>query len=319
MFNNNMKKEIKPNKKGYLKVDDIHKIYWEQWGNPNGIPVVYLHGGPGGSFSYSSTRFFNLKKYCVTLFDQRGCGKSQPKFSLKNNTTQNLIEDINKLRIFLKIEKWLVFGGSWGSTLGLAYAIKYFNNVTGLILRGIFLGRPKDWDWLIESNGIAQMFPEKYNMFIKNIPLEKQKNIKEWYYKKLNSKNKNEQIIFGTQWSKWETSLLFFNKEINFTSNPKDDYQIALMECHYAINNTFFDDENYILNNVHLIKNKPCWLIHGEFDYICPPSNAYELNKKMKNSKLIYVKNSGHSSSEPKIFKTLKKVTNEFVNLIKVF
>ncbi|WP_033159891.1 prolyl aminopeptidase [Mycoplasmoides alvi] len=298
---------------GYLQVSELHKIYWEEWGNPNGIPAVYLHGGPGGSISHNSPRFFDLNKYHLILFDQRGCGNSVPKFHLEDNTTKHLVDDIDKLRNFLKIKKWLIFGGSWGSTLGLSYAIKYPKNVSGLILRGIFLGREKDWNWFLEPTGVAQIFPEKYEKFIEIVPKQNQKNIIHWYYNQLKSKDKQKRIIAGQRWSQWESSLLFFNKTIHIPSNPMEDYQISLMECHYAINKTFFKDPNYILNNVSILKNKPCWLIHGQYDFVCPIVNAYDLNKVLTKSKLIVVKNAGHSSSELGIEKELKKATKEFL------
>lgn len=303
----------KMNANGYLKVSKKHKIYWEEWGNPKGIPVIFLHGGPGGSISPSSTRFFNPYKYRIILFDQRGCGKSKPKFCLEENTTIHLVDDIHKLKKLFNIEKWLIFGGSWGSTLGLAYAIKYPNDVLGLILRGIFLGRERDWNWFIQPFGAAQIFPKKYEKFISIVPKQYKKNILQWYYQELNSGNKKRQLLAGEKWSEWETSLLFFNKEIKFISNPKENYQIALMESHYAINKTFFNDDNYLLNNVNVLKNKPCWLIHGQYDFVCPPSNAYELHKCLPKSNLIYVKNAGHSSSEIGIEKELKKATRDFL------
>lgn len=298
---------------GYLKVTDGHKIYWEEWGNSKGIPVVYLHGGPGGQISNSSTRFFDLKKYHLFLFDQRGCGKSKPKFCLKNNNTQNLVNDIEALRNFFKIKKWLVFGGSWGSALGLFYSIQNPDKILGLILRGIFLARPIDWDWLIKPQYVGQMFPEDYKKFLEIVPKQNQDKIKEWYYKTLQSKNKKIAIEAGKRWSSWELSLLFFKKCLKtIPSNPIEDYQTALMECHYAINDSFQENKNYILDNCHLIKNLPTWLIHGQYDYICPPSNAYKLKEKLKSAKLVIAKNSGHSSSEKLILSELKKATKEF-------
>lgn len=297
---------------GFLKVSGGHKIYWQEWGNPKGVPVVFLHGGPGGSISDSSTRFFDLKKYRVILFDQRGCGRSQPLFSIKDNTTQDLVNDIEQLRQLLKIDKWVVFGGSWGSALALFYAIAHPKQVMSLILRGIFLGRPFDWDWLINYEGIGQMFPVDYHKFIEIVPKHHLNRIKEWYYNELQSPSKQKRLIAGQHWSQWEQRLLFFNKKVKFHSDPNADYQIALMECHYAINDSFQKDSNYILNNIDKIKNIPTHIIHGQYDYICPPALAYELHQGLNKSKLVYVKNAGHASSEPGIYKALKQSTNFF-------
>lgn len=310
---------IKPNRSGYLQVSNLHRIYWEEWGNCKGVPVIYLHGGPGGSISSNSVRFFNLHKYRVILFDQRGCGKSVPKLLLEENTTNNLVEDIEKLKLFFRIDKWLIFGGSWGTTLGLCYAIKYPNSVSGLILRGIFLGRPKDWDWFIQPTGVGQLFPEKYAKFIEIVPDINRNDILSWYYSELLCKDPQRYLLAGSRWSNWENSLLFFNKKINFPTNVNIDYQIALMECHYAINRTFLNDSNYILNNIKLLMNIPIWLIHGQYDFICSPTNAYELHLKLPKSNLHIIKNASHSSSEPGIFKFLCKATKEFLKLIKQY
>ncbi len=313
----NMPESLKPNRKGRLKVDRIHSIYWEEWGNRNGIPAVFVHGGPGGSTSFSSTRFFDLRRYRVVLFDQRGCGKSRPRFCLEGNTTDCLVGDMEALRGRLGIDRWLVFGGSWGSTLGLCYAIKHPERVSGLVLRGIFLGREHDWSWMIEPDGVARMFPEKYAPFVGLVPQKHRGDIMGWYYKRLRSKDAKLRKAAGTAWSQWELDLLFFKPKARFPVEPNEAYQTALMECHYAVNGTFFPNDDYILGNAARIKGKPCWLIHGEYDYVCPPGNAFDLKAVLPKAKLWLVKNAGHSSSEPGIFRALRKATAAFAKAAK--
>lgn len=297
---------IEPFQYGYLRVSDLHEIYYEQSGNENGIPVVFLHGGPGvGSFP-NYRQYFDPEFYRIIIFDQRGCGKSQPLGLLEDNNTDALIEDTEKLRKYLGIDNWIVFGGSWGSTLALAYAIKYPDKVNNLVLRGIFLGRQTDIDWLFEDGPAAKIFPEYFEYYSEFIPEEEKGSLIEAYYKRLISDDYETRKEAGHRFSLWETQiakLIYENKDdIEVTER---DIANSRIECHYMVEKCFFP-ENYILDNLAKIIHIPTYIVHGRYDIVCSASNAWDLYKewiKLSENKykpeLVFSPSSGHSQTEP--------------------
>ncbi|VEU62908.1 Proline iminopeptidase [Malacoplasma iowae] len=299
----------------YLKVDDIHHIYCWTAGNKNGIPVLYVHGGPGGNTSKDSLKYFDLNKFYVILFDQRGCGKSHPRFCIENNTTNDLVLDIEMLRKHLNIDKWIIFGGSWGSTLSLVYAINYPETVKGLILRGVFLGEKNDWNWLLDS-GASYYYPEYYKKFISFNNLFNSNNTISNYYKLLTSDEFESIKYFAARsWAEWEAIMLNLKPNFKEIDNMSDEecYQIALMECHYAINNSFLNWNDFIINNVYKIKDIKTFIVHGRYDLICRPSEAYKLFYCMNNASIKFTC-AGHSGFEYETKKELTIALNWFVN-----
>lgn len=288
---------------GMLQVDETNKIYWQISGNPNGIPVIFVHGGPGGGTSENSKIFFDPQKYKIILFDQRGCGKSTPSVSdnpnnIKTNTTQNLISDMEKLRIHLNIDKWLVFGGSWGSTLSLLYAQHYPEKVTGLILRGIFTARQMEVDWLFE-NGAKKFNLQgwlKYSSSVKTDP--SYPSLLLAYNKALFSEDEKTAQNAALAWSQWESNLCTLQpkEEKNTTTNDehiKSALEIARIENHFFMHSSWLKN-NEILDNTDIIKHIPTTIVQGKYDLVCTPDTAYELHKKLPNSKLILTV-AGHS------------------------
>ncbi len=306
----------------FLKTkDNKHSIYVEESGNKNGIPVIYLHGGPGGSVDQKNRQYFNPNKYRIILFDQRGSGKSKPKGSLINNTTNHLIEDLELIRNKLKIKKWVIFGGSWGSTLGLIYAIKYKKNVLAMILRGVFLGTKKEAFWAFHYAS-KYFYPELIDLIDKKIKKNKRKKTFLQLGKILSSSNNQKKKEAAFIWERFERilSVLQPNK-INFNYinkfNKKDNLPNSpFLEWHYTKNN-FFLKENEILKNINKIKNIPTIIIQGRYDLICPPKSAFSIAKKMKKCELKIIDASGHSTSEKKIKENLLKATNNILEKIR--
>ena len=305
---------IEPYETGFLKKGK-HEIYYEQCGNPKGKPAIFLHGGPGGGCGSLSRRFFNPKKYRIILFDQRGCGRSKPHTCLEDNTTWHLIEDIETIRERLSIKKWLVFGGSWGSTLAIAYAQKYPNNVSQMVLRGIFMLRQKELQWFYQY-GASEMYPEAWQGFLKEIPENERDNLIEAYRKIFYGKNKEKQLSAAKAWSKWEASCSFINHNpdaVKESINAEFALAFALIENHYFVNKGFLENENQLLDNVDIIRNIPTIIIQGRYDVVCPPTTAYELHSKWPESELVIAPFSGHSAFEKEITHELIKATNKFI------
>lgn len=303
---------IEPYKSGYLKVSDIHSIYYEEVGNPNGRPILFVHGGPGGGISESSRQYFDPKHYRIILFDQRGCGKSIPSAEIRENTTLDLVSDMEKLRKELNIDKWILFGGSWGSCLSLIYAINYPEKVSGMILRGVFLGRYEDDQYLYQQ-GSSYYFPEAYEEFSGFIPKDERNDLIKAYNKYLNSDNLDVAYKAAYHWAKWELGLITMEPLADIEtilSNSKSNLELARLENHYFINHIFLED-NYILNNIERIKDIPTIIVHGRYDMDCRPEGAYLLHKELNNSKLNFVI-AGHSSKEEKIAQALVDATEEF-------
>ena len=304
---------IEPYDIGFLKKGK-HKIYYEQCGNPKGKPAIFLHGGPGGGCGSLSRRFFNPKKYRIILFDQRGCGRSKPHTCLEDNTTWHLIEDIESIREILDIKKWLVFGGSWGSTLAIAYAQKHPKNVSQLVLRGIFMLRQKELQWFYQY-GASEMYPEAWQGFLKEIPENERDNLIEAYRKIFYGDDEEKKLSAAKAWSKWEASCSFINYNpdaVKDSLNAEFALAFALIENHYFINKGFLDNENQLLENIDIIRNIPAVIIQGRYDVVCPPTTAYELHSKWPESELVIAPFSGHSAFEKEITHELIKATNKF-------
>ena len=297
------RKNVKSYKKGFIKVTDGYKLYYELYGNPKGIPVLFLHGGPGGGFSDSDKQFFDKRRYNVIFFDQRGSSRSKPFGAIKNNTTQDLVKDIDRILDYLNFEKVYIFGGSWGSTLALVYAIHNPKRVRGLILRGIFLANKYSLDHYI-NGGIKEFYPDVWNRFVSLV--KKGEKPANYYLKRILSKDKKTSEKFAYEWAYYEMSFYTINKIADPDKILKTfSYRsLAILEAHYIINKCFLP-EDYIIKNINKIKNIKTSIVQGRFDFICPPIQAFRLHSKLNNSKLNIV-SAGHSSSDEEIKKALK-------------
>ncbi|RYG88311.1 prolyl aminopeptidase [bacterium] len=307
---------IRPYARGRLKVSDVHELYYEQSGNPNGKPVVFLHGGPGGGTDGRMRQFFDPKKYRIVLFDQRGCGKSTPHASLVDNTTWHLVEDIEALRAHLGIERWQVFGGSWGSTLALAYAQKHPSAVSELVLRGIFLLRKSELDWFYQNpEGAASVFPDLWEAFVAPIPEAERSDMVGAYYKRLTSENRTERAAAARAWSVWEGATSFLRTNPSYVSKFEEpDYAAAFarIECHYFVNGGFLSSGHQLLRDVERIRQIPCVIVQGRYDMVCPIRSAWHLHRAWPESKLVIVPDAGHSAFEPGIARELRAATDAF-------
>jgi len=293
--------EIETFNKGYLKVSDIHTLYYEEAGNPQGRPVVFLHGGPGGGISPDHRRYFDPKVYRIVLFDQRGSGQSTPCAELKDNTTWDLIKDTETLRQHLDIQSWVVFGGSWGSTLALAYAITHPDRVKALILRGIFLCRPSEIKWFYQE-GASQMFPDIWDGFLKPIPQEERHDMVAAYHRRLTHADSAVRLEAAKAWSKWEAAtsrLMIDPTAIEEFDDPEFALSFARIECHYFTNNAFFPTNNYLLENVQKIRHIPGYIVQGRYDVVCPPRSAWDLHKAWPEAHFKFIADAGHAASEP--------------------
>lgn len=308
--------EIEPYKHYFLRVDDTHELYVEEVGNPDGQPAVFLHGGPGAGISANHRRLFDPQKYRIILFDQRGSGKSIPHASLENNTTWDLVEDIEKIRKHLCVDRWLVFGGSWGSTLALAYAEAHPEHVSALILRGIFLCRPEEIYWFYQK-GVDLLFPEAFEDYLKPIPVEKRGNMVKAYYELLSGSDEKLRLEAAKAWSVWEGSLckLIPDKDtIEIFESDAKALAIARIECHYFINNCWFK-EDQLVRDVGRIRHIPTWIIHGRYDVVCPVKNAWDLHRAFPEARLQVIPDAGHAYDEPGILNALIEATMEAVQL----
>jgi len=295
---------------------DEHKVYYEECGNPNGKPAVFLHGGPGGGGSTNVRRFFDPDIYRIIVFDQRGCGRSLPHGCLEDNTTWDLVEDIESLKRLLGIDKWLVFGGSWGSTLSLAYAQTYPESVSELVLRGIFMLRQKELDWFYQY-GASKIFPEAWEEFLKPINESDRNNLMDAYHKIFLGKDEKKKLDAAIAWSRWEasTSTLSYKPElVSSFADPKFALAFALIENHYFINKGFLDSEDQLIKkeSIDKISHIPAKIIQGRYDIVCPMETAWELSKNWPEAELIVAPSSGHSAFEKEITHELIKATKEF-------
>lgn len=305
---------IQPFNSGYLQVSQIHNLYYEEVGNPAGTPVLFLHGGPGGGINTYVRRFFNPKHYRAVLFDQRGSGKSTPYACIEENTTQDLINDIEVLREKLNIDSWVVMGGSWGSTLALLYAIHHPSRVRALILRGVFLARPCEIDWLYGPNGAARIFPKDYSYFVAALTAEEQTLIPS-FLKRLTDSSLEVQHRAVNDWNRWEmgiSQLIPVEEPEDFHNTLEEGLAIARIEAHYFTHNSFLPSNNYILENCDAISHIPCEIVQGRYDIVCPPQSAYELHQKLPLSNLHIIPDAGHSSIERGVSRGLHTALKKF-------
>ena len=304
---------IEPFEVNFLEIDD-HKIYYEVSGNPNGKPAIFVHGGPGGGGSTEVRRFFNPELYKIIVFDQRGCGRSKPHASLKNNTTWHLVSDMEKIREKLGIERWLVFGGSWGSTLSLAYAQAHPNRVSELVLRGIFMLRKKELDWFYQE-GASKIFPEPWEEFLQPIEDDKRDNLMDAYREIFYGDDQEKKLEAAVAWSKWEaatSSLLISKSRVDEFQDPKFALAFAMIENHYFVNKGFLEDENQLLENLDVIRHIPAVIVQGRYDVVCPIESAWELASKWPEADFIVTPNSGHSAFEHENIDALIDATDKF-------
>ncbi|HLF77170.1 MAG TPA: prolyl aminopeptidase [Dehalococcoidia bacterium] len=307
--------DIKPFASGRLRVSDLHELYYEQVGTPDGKPAVFLHGGPGGGLDPYYRRFFDPARYHAVLFDQRGSGKSTPWASLEQNTTQDLIADIERLRNHLGIERWQVFGGSWGSTLALAYAEAHPDRVTELVLRGIFLLRRSELDWFYQD-GASHIFPDAWQYFLAAIPAEERHDLLHAYHRRLTSPDRAVMLDAARVWSIWEasTSRLHFDPDL-VKSFGEDAFAeaFARIEAHYFVNGGFLR-EGQLLDEVDRIRHIPCVIVQGRYDIVCPITSAWDLKQAYgDNAELVIVPDAGHSAREPGIANALVDATDKFL------
>ncbi|MGB3293996.1 MAG: prolyl aminopeptidase [Phormidesmis sp.] len=305
---------IESYRQGNLPVSALHTLYYEESGNPAGKPVVVLHGGPGGGSIPLYRRFFDPDRWRIILFDQRGCGRSTPHAELEENTTWDLVADIEKLRSHLSIAQWTVFGGSWGSTLSLAYAQTHPTCCKALVLRGIFMLRPKEIQWFYQS-GASYIFPDAWEGYLAPIPENERSDLVAAYYQRLTSPDRQMRQTAARAWSVWEasTSKLVPDGDLiqRFGADSFAD-AFARIECHYFINGGFFTSADQLLSNVNRIRHIPCVIVQGRYDVVCPMTSAWDLHRAWPEAELVIVDTAGHSATEPGITTALVEATDRF-------
>jgi proline iminopeptidase len=309
---------IEPYRTGTLQVSDLHQLFYQEAGNSEGKPALFLHGGPGVGILPDYRRFFDPKFYRIVLPDQRGAARSTPYAELRENTTWDLVEDLEKLRKHLNIERWIVMGGSWGSTLALCYAIQYPKSVAGLIVRGIFLARASEEDWLFQPGGASQIFPDEWERFVSPIPEEDRKNLLSIYYNILTTADEDERIRAARAWTRWEVSTMTLvpnPRTIQAMMEPKSAVAIARIECHYSLNHFFMKSDNHILDHIHIIHGIPCRIVQGRHDVLCPPISAWDLHKALPGSDLRIVPDGAHSPMDVGMIHELVQASEDFKGL----
>ena len=307
--------EIHPYHDGFLPVSDLHRIYYAEYGNPTGIPVVFLHGGPGGGSQPSYARYFDPHKWRIVLFDQRGCGQSTPFAELRDNTTWDLVADIERIRTHLDITRWAVFGGSWGSTLALAYGITHPTRCTGFFLRGIFLLRQKEIDWFYQ-HGASRIYPDAWQHYLAAIPTDEHGDLVQAYFKRLTSADPQVRQAAARAWSIWEGSTSKLIPDHHMIAHyGADDFAeaFARIECHYFVNKGFFDTDNHLIEQIDTIRHLPCIIVHGRYDVVCPVENAWELHQAWPQATLQITPDAGHALSETGTTAALIAATDAFI------
>lgn len=292
--------EIKPYRRHQLRVSELHEIYVDEAGNPDGIPLLFVHGGPGAACDVTSRRFFDPSVYRIVTFDQRGCGRSTPHGELRDNDTQALISDMEKIREHLEVDRWVLFGGSWGSTLSLLYGQAHPERVKAFILRGIFLGRQEELDWLYK-NGARKIFPDHWEEFEGHIPEAERGDLIKAYYDRLNGPDELARMSAAKCWAAWEgqcSRLRPSAETMAKMTKPHNALAISRIETHFFVNKCFIED-NQILKNMKLIADLPAVIVHGRYDMVCPLVNAAELHQHWPNAELQIIREAGHSASEP--------------------
>ncbi|MDV2080253.1 prolyl aminopeptidase [Marinobacter xestospongiae] len=310
----NLYPELRPNARHRLKVTPPHELYLEESGNPEGIPVLVVHGGPGGGCEDYYRRFFDAERYRIILLDQRGAGRSTPLAELADNTTADLVADMEQVRQFLGIDRWVLFGGSWGSTLSLVYAEQYPERVMGLVLRGIFLCRPQDIHWFYQE-GASRVFPDYWRDFLAPIPEAERGDLVSAYYRRLTSNNELEQIQAAKAWSIWEGRCATLHPNpavVDHFGHPHVAIALARIECHYFMNRAFLEPDQ-ILNNAGALAGIPGIIVHGRYDMVCPLDNALALSQAWPDADLRIIRDAGHSASEPAIVDALMHAVDEVV------
>ena len=309
--------EIEPYRTGRLRVSDVHELHFEECGNPAGKPVVFLHGGPGGGTDGKMRRFFHPEKYRIVLFDQRGSGKSTPHASLEANTTWDLVEDTEKVREHLGIAKWQVFGGSWGSTLALAYAERHPDRVTELVLRGIFLLRRKEIEWFYQE-GASILFPDAWEPYLAHIPEAERGDMVAAYHRRLTSDDPGVRLAAAKIWSGWEGATSKLLPDAAFTGHYEEDefaLAFARIEAHYFQNRGFFEVDDQLLRDVGRIRHIPAVIVQGRYDVVCPIFSAWALHRAWPEADFIVTPDSGHSAFEAPNSRALVAATDRFASL----
>ena len=308
---------IEPYNQGKLKVSQLHTIHYEESGNPQGKPVIFLHGGPGGGITPMYRQYFDPELWRIIIFDQRGCGQSTPYAELRENTTWDLVKDIEKLRQQLEIDKWVVFGGSWGSTLALAYSQTHPDRCKGLILRGIFMLRASEIRWFYQE-GASNIYPDAWQEYLKPIPEEERGDLLTAFHRRLTSEERQVRLEAALAWSVWEASTSKLIPSVASKSSfgrAEFAEAFARIECHYFVNQGFFQAENQLLNNVDRIRHLPGIIVQGRYDVVCPMISAWELHQAWQEAELIVIEDAGHSISEPGIKDALIKASDRFAAL----
>ena len=306
--------EIEPFNSGYLPVSDLHEVYFEESGNPDGKPVVFVHGGPGGGCDAKVRRFFDPDAYRIVLFDQRGSGRSRPHASLVDNTTWHLVADMETLRGHLNIDRWQVFGGSWGSTLALAYAQSHPEAVSELVLRGIFMLRPSEIRWFYQE-GASAIFPDAWEEYLAPIPPEERGDLVGAYHRLLTGEDHAAAMAAARAWSIWEGSTSFLETDLDQVHKFGEDLfalALARIECHYFVNGGFFDDPAQLLNDVDKIRHIPGVIVQGRYDVVCPMTTAWSLHRAWPEADFQVIPDAGHSAFERGIAQALIEATDRF-------
>lgn len=309
--------EIEPHSSGRLRVSSLHTIHYEECGRPDGQPLVFLHGGPGGGIDPVYRRTFDPKRWRIVLFDQRGCGKSTPHAELRENTTWDLVADIEALRERLEIERWVVFGGSWGSTLSLAYAQTHPERCKALVLRGIFLLRKSELEWFYQE-GASNLFPDAWDTYLAPIPPRERRNLMKAYHKRLTSRNRRTRLEAARAWSVWEgtTSKLFTDPDlVRRFAGSRFAEAFARIEAHYFVNKGFLERDDQLLRDVKKMRHIPGVIVQGRYDVVCPMRSAWDLHRAWPEAKLVVVPDAGHSMTEPGIRSALMTETERFIGL----
>ncbi len=309
---------IEPYDSGHLEVGHGHSLYWEQSGHPDGKPVVFLHGGPGGGISPKQRRLFDPTRYRVILFDQRGAGRSRPHACLEHNTTWDLVADIERLRVHFGIERWQVFGGSWGSTLALAYAETHPERVTELVLRGIFLGRPHEIRWLYDEGPLRELFPDGWLDFVAPVPVAERGDMLKAYKRLLTSGERRVRLRAAQAWTVWETLLSKIAtspEELLEAQQEEEAISLCEVEIHYFLNRCFFRSDNQLLEDIARIRHIPTVIVQGRYDLVCPPRSAWDLAAAFPEADLQIIGDAGHSAFEVPITRALVAATDRFARL----
>jgi len=300
-----------------LRVSTVHELYLEQSGRPDGQPVVFVHGGPGAGSEPDHRRFFDPETYRIVVFDQRGCGKSTPAASLEENTTWDLVEDMERIRTQLGIDRWVVFGGSWGSTLALSYAQVHPGRVSALVLRGIFLLRPVEIRWFYQE-GASLIFPERWEQFLAPIPPDERGDLLHAYHRRLTGSDAVARDAAAKAWSTWEAATIYLlprPQTIATMAAPDAALNLARIECHYFVNGGFFRHPDQLLDGVDAIRHIPAVIVHGRYDVCCPVTNAWDLHRRWPEATLQIVADAGHAAFEPGIVDRLVEATDRFRGL----